>query len=56
MNGKGAWATAFKLSYSQDGKHWITYQDENGKEVVRFKIIWTKEMIAMTISRCLRYS
>ncbi|XP_078364204.1 lactadherin-like [Oculina patagonica] len=24
---------AFKLSYSQDGKHWTTYKDENGNEM-----------------------
>ena len=30
------WAKAFKLSYSSDGKSWKTYQDKNGKELVRY--------------------
>ena len=30
-----AWVTAFNLSYSNDGKSWKTYQDENGQEFVR---------------------
>ncbi|KAL9978251.1 hypothetical protein ACROYT_G015748 [Oculina patagonica] len=27
------WVMAFKLSYSQDGKYWTTYKDENGREL-----------------------
>lgn len=54
MNDKGAWVTAFKLLYSQDGKHFVTYKDGNGKEMVRFNIIWTKRKTTMTILRCLR--
>ena len=29
------WVTAFKLSYSSDGKSWKTCKDKNGKELVR---------------------
>ncbi|KAL9978825.1 hypothetical protein ACROYT_G016391 [Oculina patagonica] len=33
VNGKGAWVKEFKLSYSQEGKQWLTYLDRNGKEM-----------------------
>lgn len=29
------WTTTFKLSYSTDGKIWVTYSDANGTEMVR---------------------
>ena len=29
------WTTTFKLSYSTDGKTWVTYHDANGTKMVR---------------------
>ena len=37
------WTTAFKLSYSTDGKSWTPYKDANSTEVVRYVSVFAND-------------